>query len=105
QAALELSAQMDFIMKILGAPPAENAAVKPAPHRVRTAEGSVFEGSWDEIVAGMRDSCGEPTITLSSFMRRAARQIRERTGTEVPFHSAEAFLKAGARMGLLHIEE
>jgi hypothetical protein len=38
-------------------------------------------------------------------MKRAARQIRERTGTDVPFHSAEAFLKAGARMGLLHIEE
>ncbi len=38
-------------------------------------------------------------------MRRAARQIRDRTGGEVPCHSAEAFLKAGARMGLLHIEQ
>jgi hypothetical protein len=37
-------------------------------------------------------------------MRRAARQIRERTGRDVPCHSAEAFLKAGARMGLLQIE-
>ena len=44
-------------------------------------------------------------MTLSAFMRRAARQIRERTGRDVPCHSAEAFLKAGARMGLLHIEE
>jgi len=107
QAALELSAQMDFIMKILGPAP---GALEPAGegarthHRVRTAEGSVFEGSWDDIVGGMRDSCGEPGITLAAFMRRAARQIRERTGRDVPCHSAEAFLKAGARMGLLQIE-
>lgn len=113
QAALELSAQMDFIMKILGpapgAPALPAAAADPVEavasgHRIRTAEGSVFEGSWDEIVRGMRDSCGEPEISLSAFMRRAARQIRERTGREVPVHSAEAFLKAGARMGLLQIE-
>lgn len=109
QAALELSAQMDFIMKILGpAPgalePVEATGPAAAPHRVRTAEGSVFEGSWDDIVGGMRDSCGEPGITLAAFMRRAAKQIRERTGRDVPCHSAEAFLKAGARMGLLQIE-
>ncbi|HVH12781.1 MAG TPA: tetratricopeptide repeat protein [Longimicrobium sp.] len=102
-AALELSAQMDFIMKVLGPAP-EPVETAPSPHRVRTAEGSVFEGSWDDIVRGMRDSCGEPGITLGAFMRRAARQIRERTGRDVPCHSAEAFLKAGARMGLLHIE-
>lgn len=103
QAALELSAQMDFMMKILG-PPSPDAAI-PALHRVRTAEGSIFEGTWDEILRGMRDSCGEPQMPLGAFMRRAARQIRERTGRDVPVHSAEAFLKAGARMGLLRIEE
>lgn len=108
QAALELSAQMDFIMKILGPAPGggtlEPVEAAARDHRVRTAEGSVFEGSWDDIVRGMRDSCGEPGITLAAFMRRAAKQIRERTGRDVPCHSAEAFLKAGARMGLLQIE-
>lgn len=104
QAALELSAQMDFIMKILG-PPSSDDVPAVALHRIRTAEGSVFEGSWDEIVGGMRDSCGEPGITIGAFMRRAARQIHERTGRDVPCHSAEAFLKAGARMGLLKIEQ
>ena len=105
QAALELSAQMDFIMKILGPGPAPDPVDgSPQRHRVRTAEGSVFEGSWDDIVGGMRDSCGEPGITLAAFMRRAARQIRERTGRDVPCTTAEAFLKAGARMGLLKIE-
>jgi tetratricopeptide (TPR) repeat protein len=105
QAALELSAQMDFIMKNLGQPGSADTIAKPAPHRVRTAEGSVFEGSWDDIVRGMRDSCGEPAMPLAAFMRRAARQIRERTGRDVPCDSAEAFLKAGARMGLLKIEQ
>ena len=105
QAAIELSAQMDFIMKILGSPSAGDDVPAVALHRIRTAEGSVFEGSWDDIVCGMRDSCGEPGITIGAFMRRAARQIRERTGRDVPSHSAEAFLRAGARMGLLKIEQ
>jgi Flp pilus assembly protein TadD len=107
--APELATQMDFIMKILGHAGQEGSGDEPADtataaHRVRTAEGSVFEGSWDDIVRGMRDSCGEPDLTVGVFMRRAARQIRDRTGREVPVHSAEAFLKAGARMGLLRIE-
>lgn len=106
----ELASQMDFIMKILGgsagdAAPDDSADTTTAAHRIRTAEGSVFEGSWDDIVRGMRDSCGDPAVTVAVFMRRAARQIRDRTGSEVPCHSAEAFLKAGARMGLLHIEQ
>jgi tetratricopeptide (TPR) repeat protein len=109
QPAPELAPQMDFLMKMLGSPaapttPEEEEEEAPAAHRVRTAEGSVFEGTWDDIVRGMRDSCGEPEITAAVFMRRAAGQIRERTGREVPCHSAEAFLKAGASMGLLHIE-
>ncbi len=106
--APEMAPQMDFIMKMLGQPASPTAVpagdAPGAAHRVRTAEGSVFEGSWDEIVGGMRDSCGEPEITTAAFMRRAARQILERTGRDVPCHSAEAFLRAGASMGLLHIE-
>ncbi|MBB4637106.1 tetratricopeptide repeat protein [Longimicrobium terrae] len=104
-AALELSAQMDFMMKVLGPnAPVPVAEPEAAAHRIRTAEGSVFEGSWDDIVGGMRDACGEPALSLGTFMRRAARQIHERTGRDVPSHSAEAFLKASARMGLLRIE-
>jgi hypothetical protein len=83
---------------------AEAADPSTQVHRIRTAEGTLFDGTWDEIVRGMRDACGEPEISLRSFMRRAARQIRDRTGREIPSHSAEAFLKAGARLGLLRIE-
>jgi Flp pilus assembly protein TadD len=101
-AAGELSAQMDFIMRML-TPAGEGRDTEVRPHRVRTAEGTVFEGTWDDIVAGMRDHT-DPTLQVSVFMRRAARQIRERTGRSVPTDSAEAFVKAGARLGLLQIE-
>ena len=102
---LELSAQIDFIMRMLN-PAADGREARDTEvqaHRVRTAEGTLFEGTWDEIVAGMRDHA-DPTLQVSVFMRRAARQIRERTGGVVPTDSAEAFVKAGARLGLLHIE-
>lgn len=102
---LELSAQIDFIMRMLSPPAAAGEARETGvkSHRVRTAEGTVFEGTWDDIVAGMRDHT-DPTLGVSVFMRRAARQIRERTGRTVPTDSAEAFVKGGARLGLLHIE-
>jgi Flp pilus assembly protein TadD len=98
---LELSAQIDFIMRMLT--PASGGEGGLRGHRVRTAEGTVFEGTWDEIVGGMRDHA-DPTLQVSVFMRRAARQIRERTGRSVPTESTEAFLKAVARLGLLKIE-
>lgn len=103
---LELSAQIDFIMRMLN-PVADGREVRDIEvqaHRVRTAEGTLFEGTWDEIVAGMRDHA-DPTLQVSVFMRRAARQIRERTGGVVPTDSAEAFVRAGARLGLLRIED
>jgi len=98
---LELSAQIDFIMRMLN--PADGRETEVTAHRVRTAEGTLFEGTWDDIVAGMRDHA-DPTLQVSVFMRRAARQIRERTGRTVPTDTAEAFVKAGARLGLLRIE-
>ena len=101
--AVELSAQIDFIMRML-TPPGDARDTGVKVHRVRTMEGSVYEGTWEEIVGGMRDSSPDPTLPLSAFMRRTARQIRERTGRVVPCDSAEAFLRAGARLGLLHIE-
>jgi Flp pilus assembly protein TadD len=102
---IELTAQIDFIMRMLGpgGEAREARETEVRPHRVRTAEGTVFEGTWDDIVAAMRDHT-DPTLQVSVFMRRAARQIRERTGRSVPTDSAEAFVRAGARLGLLHIE-
>ncbi len=108
QQALELSAQIDFIMKMLNRSAEARASGRPEGevHRVRTAEGLVFEGSWEEIVADMRDRSGDGVAgeTLAAYMRRAARALRERTGSELPCDTPEAFVRAGARLGILRIE-
>jgi Flp pilus assembly protein TadD len=98
RAPLEMSAQVDFIMKVLGTGDRRDV------HRVRTVEGTLYEGTWEEIVSRMRDAAAGPDEPLASFMHRAARQIRERTGAELPCDTPEAFLRAGARIGLLRIE-
>jgi Flp pilus assembly protein TadD len=97
--ALEMSAQVEFIMKVLG------TGERREVHRVRTVEGTLYEGTWEEIVTRMRDAAAGPDEPLASFMHRAARQIRERMGADLPCDTPEAFLRAGARVGLLRIED
>jgi hypothetical protein len=101
-AALELAPQIDMILRMLGAP--EDEEEEPQ-HRVRTVEGTVIEGTWEEIVARMRDHSADPSLPVATFMRRTARQVRERTGRELPCDTPEAFVRAGARLGLLRIEQ
>lgn len=73
-------------------------------HRVRTPDGRLFTGTWEEIVAGMRDASTSPGDSLASFMLRYAERIRQRTGFDLPCGSAEAFVRGSARIGLLKIE-
>lgn len=73
-------------------------------HRVRTADGRVYTGSWEEIVLRMRDDLADPTEPLASFMRSAAQRVRNLTGCDLPHDDAEAFLRESARIGLIRIE-
>lgn len=77
----------------------------PDSHRVRTAEGSVFQGTWEEIVIRMRDALSDPSEPVSTFMHRAAQRARQLTGHDLPFDDAESFIRESARVGLLSIEE
>lgn len=99
---LELAPQIDMILRMLNTPGHEFDADEQ--HRVRMAEGTVFEGTWEEIVERMRDESPDPSMPVVTFMRRTARQIRERTGRDLPCDTPEAFVRAGARLGLLRIE-
>jgi hypothetical protein len=72
---------------------------------VRTADGRVFTGTWEQIVIGMRDSLSDPTEPVSSFMHRAAQRIRTLTGRDLPCDDPEAFLRESARVGFLQIED
>ena len=99
---LELAPQIDMILRMLNTP-GEPFTERDEQHRVRTVEGTVIEGTWEEIVERMRDE-SDPSMPVMTFMRRTARQIRERTGRDLPCDSPEAFVRAGARLGLLRIE-
>jgi hypothetical protein len=84
-------------------PPPSDASA--SGHRVRTADGVVFSGTWEEIVVRMRDSLEGPTEPISAFMHRAAQRVRQLTGRDLPCDDAEAFIRESARMGLLSIED
>jgi Flp pilus assembly protein TadD len=73
-------------------------------HRVRLPDGSVFEGSWLDIVRQLRDQAGRTDESVAQFMRRWADDTRVRIGVGVPADDAEGFLLAHARAGLLQIE-
>jgi Flp pilus assembly protein TadD len=73
-------------------------------HRVRTADGRVFVGTWQEIVTRMREELSDPAEPLAAFMRKAAQRVRNLTGSDVPHDEAEAFLRESARIGLIRIE-
>jgi tetratricopeptide (TPR) repeat protein len=73
-------------------------------HRVRTADGLVFSGTWTEIVRAMRDAAAGPDEPLSEYMQRAAGQVRRLTGRELCCDSEERFLRSSAEIGLLDIE-
>jgi hypothetical protein len=83
------------------ATPAER---EPTIHRVRTVDGRVFTGSWEEIVLRMRDELSDPSEPLASFMRSAAQRVRALMGCDLPHDDAEAFLRESARIGLIRIE-
>jgi hypothetical protein len=44
-------------------------------------------------------------MPVATFMRSTSRQILERIGRDLPYDSPEAFVRGGARIGLLRIEE
>ena len=74
-------------------------------HRVRTADGREFIGTWSEIVARMRDAMSGPEESVASFMEQAANRVRSLTGCEIPCDDPESFLRESARMGLLEIDD
>ena len=72
-------------------------------HRVVMRDGSVFEGTWEEIVCALRDArdAGRP---LDEYMAAEARRFYGATGKQVAFDAPEAFLRGGAEVGMLRID-
>ncbi|HUE95160.1 MAG TPA: tetratricopeptide repeat protein [Longimicrobiaceae bacterium] len=86
-------------------PPVSGIPLGDDSHRVRTADGAIFCGTWDEIVVHMRNALSDPTEPISTFMHRAAQRVRQLTGRDLPCDDAESFIRESARMGLLSIED
>jgi tetratricopeptide (TPR) repeat protein len=73
-------------------------------HRVLTRDGHPFEGTWDEIVAQMRDANNTFSgRSLNDFMMNEARRGYSLTGVIIPTVDAESFIKGSADAGLLRI--
>ena len=72
-------------------------------HRVIMRDGSVFEGTWEEIVRALRDArdAGRP---LDEYMAAEARRFYGATGKQVVSDAPEAFLRGGADAGMLRID-
>lgn len=73
-------------------------------HTVRAADGAVFTGTWEEVVAAMRDAWALPGESVEEFMRRTAERVLELTAEELPTGDPEAFLRESERLGLIRIE-
>lgn len=86
-------------------PPGTSISLGDGTHRVRTADGAIFAGTWEEIVVHMRNALSDPEEPIATFMHRAAQRVRQLTGRDLPCDDAESFIRESARMGLLSIEQ
>ncbi|MGH7753216.1 MAG: hypothetical protein ACREN5_10390, partial [Gemmatimonadales bacterium] len=74
-------------------------------HRISTLTGSIYVGTWEEIVSQMMadDDRWARGGSMQEFMAASARQGRVRTGVMIPTTDAESFLRGSADAGLLRI--
>jgi Flp pilus assembly protein TadD len=59
---------------------------------------------WAAIVLAMVAGSKDPEATIEDFMRATARRVHDLTGILIPDDDPEAFIKASARAGVLHID-
>jgi tetratricopeptide (TPR) repeat protein len=73
-------------------------------HLVLTSDGRQFDGSWDQIVAAMRDADGTFIgRSVEEFMANEARRRFSLMGIVIPTGDAESFLRGSADAGILRI--
>jgi Tfp pilus assembly protein PilF len=72
-------------------------------HTVVVRNGRQYDGSWDEIVARMREDSTLASRGVGEFMQQEARRGFSLTGVLIPTGDAEAFIRGSADAGLLRI--
>ena len=88
-------------LDLFGRPP--ETSIEPI-HRVRAANGIVYEGDWERIVLDMKNRSDRATLSLDEFMKEEALRLRALTGVTVSWSTARAFIEDSARVGALEIE-
>jgi len=88
-------------LDLFGRPPIQ---VSGGLHRVRGADGAVYEGDWTGIVRAMRDRSADPSVSVADFMRGEAKRLLDLTGVRVSSEDPRIFLEESARIGALEIE-
>jgi tetratricopeptide (TPR) repeat protein len=95
--------QLELFGTLLNSLAGQREVEDPA-HRIMTRDGKLYDGSWAEIVQGMRDAdVHERGRSVEEFMKRAATRGYSETGVRIPSHDPESFIKGFADAGLLRI--
>jgi tetratricopeptide (TPR) repeat protein len=73
-------------------------------HRVKTAAGVTYAGTWEEIVLQMKmDDSDGARASLKEYMRQYALRSRMQHGAVIPVTDAKSFVEGVAAAGLLRI--
>jgi Flp pilus assembly protein TadD len=73
-----------------------------AAHRVVLQDGRTYEGTWDEIVAALRDAY-DASRSVDEFMASEARRQYGATGVRISTRGPEEFLRGSEHAGVLRI--
>ena len=99
--------QLELFAASDGAPDAPAPATLPPAtrHRVITGEGREIDGTWDEIVARLRDASAAEVrgASVTEYMAAVASRQYRSTGVRISARDAESFIRGSAEAGLLRI--
>ncbi len=87
-----------------GASPGQLDMFRPGAER-SIGHADDYRQGWEGIVRAMCSCSAEPERTLVEYMKETARRIRVLTGIRIPDDDPEAFLRASATAGVLHIAD
>jgi tetratricopeptide (TPR) repeat protein len=85
-----------------GVRPAARELAAEAAHRVVTRDGRAYEGTWEEIVAALRDA-QDASRSVDEFMAVEARRCYGATGVRISTRGPEEFLRGSEHAGVLRI--
>jgi tetratricopeptide (TPR) repeat protein len=81
----------------------QSGGARRLAHQVIGRDGRRYDGTWDEIIAQMRDASAQPAKSVLDFMQSEARRGLSLTGILISTADAESFIRGSADAGLLRI--